>query len=187
MAMKGMKAAKKVSVPKTSRAAMSEPLLAPTLVGEASGGLAQLVADAIKKRDKDGALESTEHGKDGTGNWYASVVLAGGSTCMPGLPQRITHELGRVAPTPCTPAVLAPPERAHAAWIGASILGSLAVAGQIWISKEEYDENGPLIVHRKVRACYSPRACPLRLRSAADAPLVCAVRAVLLGARAPPC
>ena len=45
--------------------------------------------------------------------------------------------------------VHAPPERKHAAWLGGSILGALAVMDQMWISKEEYDENGPLIVHRK--------------------------------------
>ena len=50
--------------------------------------------------------------------------------------------------TLCTQ-VLAIPERKHAAWLGGSILGSLSVMPSMWISKEEYDENGPLIVHRK--------------------------------------
>ena len=45
--------------------------------------------------------------------------------------------------------VLALPERKHAAWLGGSILGSLPTMPSMWISKEEYDENGPLIVHRK--------------------------------------
>ena len=52
------------------------------------------------------------------------------------------------ATTQCTQ-VLAIPERKHAAWLGGSILGSLPVMPSMWISKEEYDENGPLIVHRK--------------------------------------
>ena len=151
---------KKVKVDAKTRCALAEPLLDPTLVGEAAGGLAQLVADAIRLRDKDGVLESTEQGKDGTENWYKSVVLAGGSSSIAGLPQRLTRELRSKAPTPCEPAVCAPPERAHAAWVGASILGSLAVAGQMWISKAEYDENGPLIVHRCVRAVCSPPPLP---------------------------
>ena len=37
----------------------------------------------------------------------------------------------------------------HAAWVGASMLGSLSVMSQMWVSKEEYDETGPLIVNRK--------------------------------------
>ena len=76
-------------------------------------------------------------------------MLAGGSSMIPGLPARLTDDLGRRAPTPCSPAVCAVPERVHGAWLGGSILASLAVASQLWISREEYDENGPLIVHRK--------------------------------------
>jgi len=35
-------------------------------------------------------------------------------------------------------------------WIGGSILASLSTFQQMWISKGEYDESGPAIVHRKV-------------------------------------
>jgi len=35
-------------------------------------------------------------------------------------------------------------------WIGGSILASLSTFQQMWISKGEYDESGPSIVHRKV-------------------------------------
>ena len=140
---------KKIKVPVAQRCAIGEAIFEPSLVGVHEGGLAGLAAEAIRLRDRDGALESTEHGKDGTDNWYASVVLAGGSTMFPNIDSRLTHELARKAPTPMRPVVHAPPERGNAAWIGGSILASLAVSGQIWISKEEYDENGPLIVHRK--------------------------------------
>ena len=34
-------------------------------------------------------------------------------------------------------------------WIGGSILSSLSTFQQMWISKQEYDESGPSIVHRK--------------------------------------
>ena len=141
--------ARSITLPARSVHVSRPRLFNPTIVGEHSGGLGQLVADAIRLRDRDGALESSEHGKDGTDNWYASVVLAGGSSMIPGLPARLTDDLGRRAPTPCSPAVCAVPERVHGAWLGGSILASLAVASQLWISREEYDENGPLIVHRK--------------------------------------
>jgi len=45
--------------------------------------------------------------------------------------------------------VIAPPERKYSVWIGGSILSSLTSFGQMWISKEEYNESGPGIVHRK--------------------------------------
>ena len=123
-------------------------------------------------------FESTEHGKDGTAscsasprgasttppsphtgtaNWYRSIVLGGASTMFAGLAPRLASELHRSAPDGCVPEVLAVPARAHGAWLGGSILGSLSVMGTMWISKADYDENGPLIVHRKVRrAATSP-------------------------------
>ena len=45
--------------------------------------------------------------------------------------------------------VVAPPERKYSVWIGGSILSSLSTFQQMWISKAEYDESGPTIVHRK--------------------------------------
>jgi len=45
--------------------------------------------------------------------------------------------------------IIAPPERKYSVWIGGYILASLSTFQQMWISKEEYDESGPAIVHRK--------------------------------------
>ena len=59
------------------------------------------------------------------------------------------EELAPLGPSHATPKVLAPAGRQHAAWLGGAILGSLPTMPSMWISKEEYDENGPLIVHRK--------------------------------------
>jgi hypothetical protein len=38
----------------------------------------------------------------------------------------------------------------YSKWIGGSILASLTTFQQMWISKGEYDESGPIIIHRKV-------------------------------------
>ena len=46
--------------------------------------------------------------------------------------------------------VIAPPGRKHSVWIGGSILASsLSTFQWGWITKEEYDEQGPTLVHRK--------------------------------------
>ena len=45
--------------------------------------------------------------------------------------------------------VIAPPERKNLVWIGGSILASLSTFQGRWITKEEYDEEGPSLVHRK--------------------------------------
>ena len=46
--------------------------------------------------------------------------------------------------------MLGTPERyKYSVWIGGSILSSLSAFQQMWTSKQEYDESGPSIVHRK--------------------------------------
>merc|ERR1712236_32448 len=71
------------------------------------------------------------------------------------LPQRGSTLSGSEDPSlpPSPPSskikIIAPPERKHSVWIGGSILASLSTFQQMWISKQEYDESGPSIVHRK--------------------------------------
>ena len=45
--------------------------------------------------------------------------------------------------------IIAPPERKYFVWIGGSILSLLLTFEEMWISKNEYNEAGPSIVHRK--------------------------------------
>ena len=59
------------------------------------------------------------------------------------------QELTALAPSTMKIKIIAPPERKYSVWIGGSILASLSTFQQMWISKEEYDESGPSIVHRK--------------------------------------
>ena len=66
-----------------------------------------------------------------------------------GFADRITKELTSIAPYGVKVKVVAPPERKYSVWIGGSILGSLSTFQQMWISKQEYEECGPTIVHRK--------------------------------------
>merc|ERR1711865_1338316 len=63
--------------------------------------------------------------------------------------KRMTKELTALAPSTMKIKVVAPPERKYSVWIGGSILSSLSTFQQMWISKGEYDESGPTIVHRK--------------------------------------
>jgi actin-related protein len=80
---------------------------------------------------------------------YGNVVLSGGSTMYPGIADRMQKELTALAPSTMKIKIIAPPERKYSVWIGGSILASLSTFQQMWISKEEYDESGPAIVHRK--------------------------------------
>ncbi len=77
-----------------------------------------------------------------------NVVLSGGTTMFDGIAERLTKELTNMAPASMKIKV-APPERKYSVWIGGSILASLSTFQQMWISKEEYEDSGPGIVHRK--------------------------------------
>jgi len=80
---------------------------------------------------------------------YANIVLSGGTTMYEGIAERLTKEMTHLAPSTMKIKVVAPPERKYSVWIGGSILASLSTFQQMWISKQEYDESGPGIVHRK--------------------------------------
>jgi actin-related protein len=67
----------------------------------------------------------------------------------PGIADRMEKELKALAPSTMKVKIIAPPERKYAVWIGGSILSSLTTFENMWISKREYDEAGPSIVHRK--------------------------------------
>ncbi|OMJ90243.1 hypothetical protein SteCoe_7446 [Stentor coeruleus] len=80
---------------------------------------------------------------------YGNIVLSGGSTMYSGVAERLTKELRNRAPPSMNVKVVAPPERKFSVWIGGSILSSLSSFQQMWVSKAEYEEAGPSIVHRK--------------------------------------
>ncbi len=80
---------------------------------------------------------------------YENIVLSSSTTMFPGFADRMKKEITSLAPSSLNVKIDAPPEREYSAWIGGSILGSMATFQSMWISKQEYDESGPSIVHRK--------------------------------------
>jgi len=115
-----------------------EVLFQPSFIGKEASGVDQTMFQTIMKCDVDIRKDL-----------YANIVLSGGSTMYEGLADRLTKEMVALAPSTMEIKVVAPPERKYSVWIGGSILASLSTFQQMWISKEEYDEAGPSIVHRK--------------------------------------
>jgi actin beta/gamma 1 len=115
-----------------------EVLFQPSLVGKEASGVHDCTFQTIMKCDVDIRRDL-----------YANVVLSGGTTMFTGIGERMTKELTALAPSTMKIKVVAPPERKYSVWIGGSILASLSTFQQMWISKAEYDESGPSIVHRK--------------------------------------
>ena len=87
--------------------------------------------------------------RDSRKDLYGNIVMSGGSTMYPGISDRMQKEITALAPSSMKVKIVAPPERKYSVWIGGSILASLSTFQQMWISKQEYDEAGPSIVHRK--------------------------------------
>jgi len=115
-----------------------EVLFQPSFIGKEASGIHDTTFQSIMKCDVDIRKDL-----------YANVVLSGGTTMFQGIGERMTKELTALAPSTMKIKVVAPPERKYSVWIGGSILSSLSTFQQMWISKQEYDESGPTIVHRK--------------------------------------
>merc|ERR1711994_796457 len=103
-----------------------EVLFKPSFIGKESDGIHTTTYDSIMKCDVDIRKDL-----------YGNIVLSGGTTMFTGIAERMQKEI----------VALAPPSMKIK--IGGSILSSLSTFQQMWISKQEYDESGPSIVHRK--------------------------------------
>jgi len=115
-----------------------EALFQPAMLGMESAGIHETTYNSIMKCDVDIRKDL-----------YANTVLSGGTTMYAGIADRMTKEMCSLAPSTMKIKCIAPPERKYSVWIGGSILASLSTFQQMWISKQEYDESGPSIVHRK--------------------------------------
>ena len=115
-----------------------EVLFQPSFIGKEASGIHDTLFQTIMKCDVDIRKDL-----------YANIVLSGGTTMFSQIAERLTKEIVALAPSTMKIKVVAPPERKYSVWIGGSILASLSTFQQMWISKGEYDESGPSIVHRK--------------------------------------
>jgi actin-related protein len=115
-----------------------EVLFQPSRLGLESRGIHETAFESVMKCDVDVRRDL-----------FANVVLSGGTTMFPGLPDRVQKEIAALAPSGVRVRVVAPAERKYSVWIGGSILASLSSFQQMWISRQDYDEVGPTIVHRK--------------------------------------
>jgi len=116
----------------------AEVLFKPNLIGKEYAGIHKLTYNSIQACDIDIRRIL-----------YENIVLSGGSTMFPGIEERLTNEMKSLAPASVKVRVVAPAERKYSVWIGGSILSALSTFQEMWVKREEYDECGPQIVHRK--------------------------------------
>jgi len=125
---------------------VAEVLFQPAFIGMESAGIHETVYNSIMKCDIDIRKDM-----------YANTVLTGGTTMFPGLPDRMQKEISALAPPTMKIKIIAPPERKFSVWIGGSILASLSTFQHMWISRAEYNQEGPTIVHEKCSLNRRPR------------------------------
>lgn len=110
-----------------------EVLFTPSLLGKEFGGIHEQVYQSIARCDV--ALQP---------DLWRNIVLAGGGSLLPGLPNRLEKELKALVPDMAGEIrVIALPERHAGAWIGASIMGSIAGFEHSWATRSEYNDYGP--------------------------------------------
>ncbi|KAL8347022.1 hypothetical protein RB601_003378 [Gaeumannomyces tritici] len=87
------------------------------------------------------------------GAFLGAVVVTGSSTLFNGFNDRLNAELTAMYPSARVKLHAAglTSERRFGAWIGGSILASLGTFHQMWISRKEYEENGPGIVEKRCK------------------------------------
>ncbi|KAH0486428.1 MAG: uncharacterized protein KVP18_001601 [Porospora cf. gigantea A] len=115
-----------------------EGLFQPSFLGSEAKGIHVVTFNSIMKCDMDIRKDL-----------YTNIVLSGGTTMYDGIGERMTKDVSSLAPSAMSVKIVAPPERKYSVWIGGSIVSSLSTFANMWITKDEYDESGPAIVHRK--------------------------------------
>nr|AAD24476.1 actin [Sterkiella nova] len=80
---------------------------------------------------------------------YQNIVLSGGSSMFEGFSERLQKEIETLAPKGTEVKVIATPDGKLSAWRGGQAFASLSTFSDVCITKEEYDEFGQEIVHRK--------------------------------------
>jgi len=115
-----------------------EVLFQPSFIGKEQEGIHKLTHKSINKCDIDIRKDL-----------FKNTVLSGGTTMFKDIEKRLEKEMKALAPNGVDIKIIAPPERKYSVWIGGSILASLSTFEEMWVGKDEYDEAGPTIVHRK--------------------------------------
>ena len=108
------------------------------LMGREIPGMHELAFQSIMKCDIDVRKDL-----------YENIVMSGGTTMYPGIAERLEKEITNLAPSKMKVKINAPQERKFSVWIGGSILSALSTFATMWITKEDYEESGASIVHRK--------------------------------------
>ena len=80
---------------------------------------------------------------------FDNIVLSGGSSVLPGFNERMTREITVNATDGATVDVVTDSQRKYAAWVGASMLGSIPTIKDVLITKEDYEADKDGVVSKR--------------------------------------
>merc|ERR1711972_638085 len=115
-----------------------EALFQPTIMGKECKGIHEIVFDSVMMCEVDLRKEL-----------FGSVVLSGGSTMFPGIEERMQSELTAIVPPAVKVKVVAEKDRRYAVWIGDATFASLSTFNKMCVSREEFIDLGPGVIHKK--------------------------------------
>lgn len=111
----------------------AEILFKPHLAGVQAVGLHQAIARCMEN--------CHSAGLPGDNDWYKSVVLSGGTACLPGLAERLEKELHGLLPPYMSNGirVIPPPYGVDTQWFGAKMIGNLSTFPGSWcVEKKKF-------------------------------------------------
>ena len=90
---------------------------------------------------------------------FQNVVLSGGNTLFKGFLERLQRQIPDISPQNVKVKVVSGSgggsgsssgtERRFSSWVGGSILSSLGSFQQMWMSRQEFEEHGAIMIERK--------------------------------------
>ena len=116
-----------------------ECLFNPSMVGKYDEGLKEALTSCF----------SEDNNIDFMPLALENLILSGGNTKIKGFKQRLHKEIMEIVPRKSVIRIHDRPDKEHLSWLGGSVITSLASFNKMWITKDDYDEIGPSIVHRK--------------------------------------
>lgn len=116
----------------------TEPFFQPSNFGLEHSGPSALFRKVIMELDVDVRKSLCDN-----------IVLAGGNTKFPGFIERLDNELKECMPKSLPFSIRGQAvDRTNTVWIGMSMVACMSNYKAKWISKQEYEEHGPSVIHK---------------------------------------
>ncbi|XP_028922134.1 actin-like protein 8 [Ornithorhynchus anatinus] len=127
-----------ISVPEEDRFGCPEALFRPFLLGQGSCGLHHSLFEAVALCDAH--LHNS---------LFSHLVLSGGNTRFCGFLERMKKEMTALAPPTARVQLVNAPGGCFSTWMGGSMLAALSTFQNMWVTREDYDEMGSLMIQKK--------------------------------------